>query len=180
MLDTPEANETTEAGGSGLRRAVAAHLDSRQVSRVVYGSVVGLALVVALEVHPPTAGQVAALLASTALAVALAELYSEVLGTRIRLRRSVAAHHRREMLRDVTAVAAGVAFPAVFFLLAALGAFELDTAFAIAKWSGIALLAAYGFVAARLGGAPVTHSAVWALAVCAIGAVVIGLKSLVH
>ena len=34
---------------------VANHLDGRQVSRVVYGSIIGLALVVGLEAHPPGA-----------------------------------------------------------------------------------------------------------------------------
>jgi hypothetical protein len=31
------------------------HLRSRQVSRVIYGAIIGLALVVALEAHPPRA-----------------------------------------------------------------------------------------------------------------------------
>ena len=38
-------------------RVLEDHLGSQQVSRVIYGSIIGLALVVALEVHPPTAAQ---------------------------------------------------------------------------------------------------------------------------
>src|SRR4051794_13259570 len=41
--------------GVGLRRAVDAHLGSRDVARVIYGSIIGLALVVALGQHPPSA-----------------------------------------------------------------------------------------------------------------------------
>ena len=45
---------------SELRRALAAHLGSRQVARVIYGAIIGLALLVVLEQHPPSDGAVAA------------------------------------------------------------------------------------------------------------------------
>src|SRR4051812_4467719 len=51
-----------------LRRAIAAHLGSRDVARVIYGAIVGLALVVGLEFHPPTAGQAIAAIAGAAVA----------------------------------------------------------------------------------------------------------------
>jgi hypothetical protein len=162
------------------RTALAAHLDSHQVSRVIYGAVVGLALVVALESHPPSSGTVAGLIASTALAVALAELYSDALGTRIRLRAPVDRPRRRRILADVVAVAVGAGFPAVFFLVAAAGGIEDATAFKLAKWSGLGLIGFYGFCAARLGGARLRASLLHALAVGAIGAVVIVIKALVH
>ena len=162
-----------------LPKVLAAHLGSEQVSRVVYGTVIGLALVVALEAHPPTAIATATTIVTTAVAVALAELYSEVVGVRVRLR-TVPKHHRGAMIADVLAVAAGAGFPAVFFILAAAGALKLDTAFTIAKWSGLGLIALYGYWAARLGGASNTRSLVYAGAVALIGAFVIALKALVH
>jgi hypothetical protein len=55
------------AEGGPVRRFVATHLGSRQVSRVIYGAIIGLALVVALEAHPPAAGVVIATLLGTAL-----------------------------------------------------------------------------------------------------------------
>ncbi len=36
-----------------MRTSLEQHLGSRQVGRVVYGAIIGLALVVALEAHPP-------------------------------------------------------------------------------------------------------------------------------
>ena len=159
---------------------VAEHLGSEQVARVIYGSIVGLALVVALEPHPPTAAAVGAILVTTAIAVALAELYSDVVGTRIRLRGPLGKQQRRETRADVIAVAAGAAFPAVFFVLAAAGAIKLDLAFTLAKWSGLGLIAAYGYAAGRLSGAAVGRSLLHALAVGAIGAAVILVKALVH
>ena len=77
-------------------------------------------------------------------------------------------------------MAIGVAFPVVFFFLAAVGAMELDDAFQIAKWTGLGLIAFYGFCAARRSGASTRRSLLRALAVGLIGAFLIGLKVLVH
>ena len=168
------------SGTSAARRAVEAHLGSRQVSRVIYGSIIGLALVLALEQHPPTPGVVAATLLATAVAVGLAELYSEIVGTEARTHRRVGRAAVRHMLEDVAAVAAGIAFPSVFFMLAAIGALEEDAAFTIAKWSGLGLIGFYGFCAGRLSGASVAASLVQALVVGTIGGALIAVKALIH
>ena len=59
-----------------MRASLEAHLGSRQVGKVVYGSIIGLALVVALSGHPPTSGVMAIWLVGTAVAVGLAEVYA--------------------------------------------------------------------------------------------------------
>ena len=138
----------TDAGLSADRtrpRWIETHLGSNQVSRVIYGAIIGLALVVALEAHPPDAGVVAVTLVGTALAVALA-----------------------------------IAFPAVFFLMASAGWIELNTAFRLAKWTGLGLIGFYGFCGARLSGRSWVGSAANAAVVVAIGALLIALKALVH
>jgi thiamine pyrophosphate-dependent acetolactate synthase large subunit-like protein len=78
------------------------------------------------------------------------------------------------------AVAFGIGFPAVFFVLAAAGAMELATAFTTAKWSGLGLIALYGYGAARLAGKSLPASVLHALAVGLIGVLLIGLKALLH
>ena len=70
-----------------LRRAIESHLGSGDVARVIYGSIIGLALVVALQEHPPTAATMASFLVGTAVAVGLAEVYSEYVGAEARTRR---------------------------------------------------------------------------------------------
>jgi hypothetical protein len=144
---------------------------ARLGSRVVYGAIVGLAVVVALQAHPPDAGVIAATLVATALAVALAELYSELVTVRETSARS---------LREALGVGLGVAFPAVFFVLEAAGAISEDAAFTLAKWTGVAVIGGYGFVAARRAGKGTTTAALQALAIAAVGALLIGFKSLVH
>jgi hypothetical protein len=156
------------------------HLGSTQVSRVMYGAIIGLALVVALEAQPPCPGVVVGSLLGTAVAVGLAELYSEVVGAEVRTRRRVERTHFREIATDVAAVAFGIGFPAVFFLLSAAGAMQVETAFEFAKWSGLGLIGFYGFCAGRLSGMGLPRALVQAAAVAAIGGFLIGLKALIH
>jgi VIT1/CCC1 family predicted Fe2+/Mn2+ transporter len=163
-----------------MLRVVEDHLSSTQVSRVIYGSIIGLALVVALEHDPPRPAVLVGTLAGTALAVGLAELYSEIIGTEVRTRRPIARSHVGEIAADVGAVAFGIAFPAVFFLLSVAGAMKIDTAFTLAKWSGLALIGVYGFFAARLAGERLPAALAQAVAVALIGGFLIGLKALVH
>ncbi len=160
--------------------AIEAHLGSRQVARVIYGSIIGLAVVLTFEVHPPSDAAVAASLLATALAVGFAELYSEVVGTETRLRRRVRRAEVGHMLADMGAVILGAAFPAVFFVAAAVDLIASDTAFGLARWSGLGLIAGYGFCAARFTGAGLGRSVLHALAVGVIGGFLIVIKALIH
>jgi hypothetical protein len=163
-----------------VRTAVEAHLGSRQVARVVYGAIIGLTLIVAVEDHPPGAAVLAAWLVLTGVTVALAEVYSEVVGIETSERHRVTRHQFAHLLGQGWAVTLGVAFPAVFFLLAWVDLLELDTALGIAKWTGLGLIGFYGYWAARFAGAPVPRALVQAAAVAAVGVVVIAFKALVH
>jgi hypothetical protein len=163
-----------------LRLALVGHLESTHVGRVVYGAIIGLALVVALQAHPPGAGTVVALIIGTAVAVGLAELYSELLGTETRTRRRPRRDEIAPLLDESVAVAFGVAFPAVFFLLALAGVIDDDTAFNVAKWSGLGLIAFYGYCAGRLAGAGTKGALMQAFTVALIGGALIAVKALLH
>ena len=163
-----------------VRSFLRAHLGSRQVSRVIYGAIIGLALVVALEAHPPPAHAVIATLIGTTVAVALAELYSELIGFETVRRRKAGREERRDLYGDMAAVSFGLAFPTVFFVLAAVGVLSDDAAFTVAKWAGLGLIGLYGFAGARLSGAGLRTSIIQATAVALIGGALIGLKALVH
>lgn len=156
------------------------HLGSNQVSRVIYGAIIGLALVVALEHDPPRPAVMVGTLIGTGLAVGLAELYSDIVGTEVRTRHRVDRERLREIATDVGAVAFGISFPAIFFLLSAAGAIEVETAFDLAKWSGLGLIGFYGFCAARLSGMGLGAALAQAAAVATIGGFLIVLKALVH
>jgi hypothetical protein len=163
-----------------MRASLEAHLGSRQVGKVVYGSIIGLALVVALENHPPAAWVMTVWLLGTALAVGLAEVYSEVVGAETSTRRPVTRPQVAHMTEDAAAVGFGVACPAVFFALSALGLLQLGTAFSVAKWTGLALIGFYGYWAARFAGAATYHALLKGGLAALIGAGLIALKALVH
>jgi hypothetical protein len=84
------------------------------------------------------------------------------------------------MADDAVAVAFGIAFPAVFFVLAALDVLTRDTAFAISRWSGLGLIGFYAFVAGKLAGETALRALLQALAVAAIGGLLIVIKALIH
>ncbi|HEX6021001.1 MAG TPA: hypothetical protein VFZ00_03325 [Solirubrobacter sp.] len=163
-----------------LRQRIEAHLGSEQVSRVVYGSILGLALVLVLEAHPPSTGAVIGSLLATGIAAGLAELYSEIIGTETRTRRPVKRSQLPHMLADVGGVVFGVSFPCLFFVVSALGWIEQDTAFTLAVWSGLGLIGAYGFVAARFAGAGVGRALVHAAGVATVAGLLIAIKALIH
>src|SRR5688572_8694234 len=119
-------------------------------------------------------------LLATALTVAAAEVYSDVVGSETRERHPVTRAEFLPMLDDAVAVAFGVAFPAVFFVLSWLSFIEVETAFRIARWSGLGLIGFYGYWASRLGGAPVRRALMHGAGVAAAGLAVIVLKALVH
>ncbi|MGY1775505.1 hypothetical protein ACI8AV_06570 [Geodermatophilus sp. SYSU D00804] len=163
-----------------MRAGLAEHLGSRQVGRVVYGSIIGLALVVAVERHPPAPGVVAVWLLGTAVAVGLAEVYSDVVGAETRARRRVTRPEVVHMTEDAGAVGFGVVFPAVFFLLAAIGVLATGTAFTLAKWSGVGLIGSYGYWGVRLAGGTPAQALVRGALVAVVGAGLVVLKALVH
>jgi hypothetical protein len=163
-----------------VRATLEAHLGSRAVSRVVYGAIIGLTLVVALDSHPPAALVMAVWLLLSGVTVALAEIYSDVVGTETSQRHRVTRAQLAHMVDQAGAVAFGVGFPAVFFLAAAVGWLELGTAFALAKWVGLGLIGWYGYWAARLAGAPRPRALVQAVLVAAVGGALIAVKALLH
>jgi hypothetical protein len=71
-----------------------------------------MALIVVLEHHPPAALATVATLVATALAVGLAELYSEVIGATTRLEQRVERHHFRHILERSARSPSGSSSPA--------------------------------------------------------------------
>ena len=122
----------------------------------------------------------AGILSGTALAVGLAELYSDIVAAEARTRRPARRPEVRSMAGAALAVVFGAGFPAVFFLLATAGVVDTGAAFSLSKWSGLTLICAYGFIAARLAGAGIARSLLHSASVGAIGGSLIALKSLLH
>jgi hypothetical protein len=80
-----------------MLRIVEDHVRSTQVSHVTYGAIIGLALMVALDRHPPRPAVMVGTLLATALAVRLAELYNEIVDAEVRTRQRGARARVREV-----------------------------------------------------------------------------------
>lgn len=133
-----------------------------------------------MEAHPPPVATVAGSLLATGTAVGLAELYSLLICSRARAATGGHVESLRVLIGDALAVAVGVAFPTVFFLASAVGLIHPQTAFGLAKWTGLLLIAGYGFFAARLTGWGTARSLLYAGAAATIAAALIVFKALIH
>jgi len=168
------------SAAASFRAAISRHLASRDMSRVIYGAIIGLALVLALQQHPPSATQAFGALVATAIAVGLADVYSEYVGAEARHQRAVTREELSGLFADAGWVAFGAGFPAVFLFLAAVGLIDDDTAFNLAKWTGLGLILTYGYVAGRLAGNPVARALLHSAWLGVIAGALIALKALLH
>ena len=162
-----------------MREKIRESLDGHRVAKIIYGSIIILVVLLAMEDHPPSPMAAIGTVLFTGLGVALAELYSDFIGTRIRERRLLTWAERTQMTRNVGAVLIGALLPLPFFIFAWLGIMRLEIAFVFAKWTLVGTLLFYGYVAGRLSGHGGLLSFVFAVAASLIGMLVVGLKSAV-
>src|SRR3954452_19561248 len=114
MAGTREAHGTAPAASgpraplrARVRRNVEAHLGSRDVAHVIYGAIIGLALVEALAKHPPPPATVPATLGGTAIAAGVAEAYSQLVTADARTHRPANRQRIREEAREACPVVFG-------------------------------------------------------------------------
>lgn len=153
---------------------------AERAARAVYGTIIALAVIATLEGGAAAAGEVAAAVTGGVIAAQLAELYAQYLAAAIRRRRHPDAGEMGTALADSAAGTLAALVTVVPFVLAAAGAMELDTAFDVAFWAGLGLLAAYTLLANRLAGLSGVRNAVACAAVLTIGLALIALKAIVH
>lgn len=155
------------------------HVASGHAGNVVYGSIVVLALVLVLDHEHADATTAIASVVGAVLVVAVAEAYAEVLQGMISGHHRLTQSERREIAAGIVVHAVAASAPVAFFVLARLDALDLETAYVLAKWFGVAVLGLYAFGAYRAAGVPVGRSLVAGALLTAVGLVLVALKSLV-
>ena len=155
-------------------------VEGQYAARSIYGSILVLALLLALENHPPTPLRAAGVVAGTVLAVLAAEAYAENLGAELALGRRETREERRARFRELAAMTVSAEAPVAILLLSAAGVLDLDTAFRLAKWSTLALLLIGGYLARRLAGTSRLSAAWSGLLVFGVGVVISVLKAWLH
>jgi hypothetical protein len=110
----------------------------------IYGSLAVMAVIVAIEDHPPTALRAAAQLFGVTLAIAVAKAYAEIIADTLDRGRRLDAEEWREILRKISPVLFGAQAPTLVFLMSAFGLFSVETAISISKVLVLGLLFVYG------------------------------------
>jgi hypothetical protein len=152
-------------------------LVGHQAGKAVYGIIIALAIVITLEAHPPSAMEAEATILLGALAVAMAEFYSDVLQLRITERRQASRKEMADIGRHIGTVLVGSLLPLPVFIMASLGLLTIESAFVIVKWMLVTLLFLYGFVAAQIGGAGTKWSLLLGAMTGSIGVLVVLVKA---
>ena len=152
-------------------------LNGHHVAKIIYGTIIILVVDLAMEDHPPSPGGVVVTILFAGLGVALADLYSEIIGMRIREKRNLTWNERNHIIKEVSAVMMGALFPLPFFILAWIGIFSLEFAFVLAKWTMVGILLFYGYIASKLSGYGQIWSIVSGIIICTVGLMVVLLKS---
>jgi len=154
--------------------------DGHLAARGVYGAIVVLALLLAMQDHPPGPWESAALVAVSVVAVLAAELYAELLGLELDLRRAATRAERRAKLHELGPITLSAEAPVLVLVLAGLGLIEEDRAFDLAIIVTIALITVDGFLARRLAGRTVAESLRSAALLGSIGVALAVVKQVSH
>jgi hypothetical protein len=154
--------------------------DGHLAARGVYGAVVVLALLLAMQDHPPGPWVSAALVAVSVLAVLAAELYAELLGLEVDMRRLSTPDERRAKLHELGPITLSAEAPVLVLVLAGLGLLDEDRAFDVAIILTIALMTFDGFLARRLAGRTVAASLRSAAVLGALGVALAVVKQIAH
>jgi hypothetical protein len=157
------------------------HRVAARASRAVYLTIVALAIIVALEEAGTdvSAGEVVASTVGATIITALADLYASYIAVVIRSE-GVAPGVMRAAAIDMAAGALAALVLVVPFVLAAAGTIGEETAYDVASWLGLGVLAGYTLFANRAAGLTGMRGLLTAGAVVLLGLTLIALKALVH
>ena len=157
------------------------HRLAERASRAVYFTIVALAIIVALEEagDDVSATEVVASTVGATIITALADLYARYIAEAIR-QEGFSSEEFRAAAIDTAAGLLAAIVPVVPFVVAAAGAISEQSAYDVAAWLGLGVLAAYTLFANRAAGLTGLRGLVTAAAVLLLGFAVIALKALVH
>ncbi|MFN7160620.1 MAG: hypothetical protein ACK4NC_03355 [Candidatus Gracilibacteria bacterium] len=155
-------------------------LIGRVISRSMYGIIITMALLAALENSSASAWAVALSIVATLFSISIAEAYTESIGVHIDKKTPIQDHERHKIFKESLYVFGGSSIPLFAFVAAGLGLWTLSTAFMIAKVASFILLFEYGYLYGRRSG----RTRLGALKVGALNILLVSLivafKELVH
>jgi hypothetical protein len=144
--------------------------------KVVYGSIVALTLVIVLDFDDAKGGAAVLSLVAALVAVGCAEAYAEFLEAMLHRRRTLQGRERLSIVEGIVLHLLPALAPIAFFLLAAVRAIKLETAYGLAEWTGVAVLGLFAYGAYRAAGASVGRSLVAGAGLTAVGLALVVVK----
>jgi hypothetical protein len=156
------------------------HSMGHYAARSVYGAILVLALLLALQQHPPGPFHAAILVAGTILAVLAAEAYADLLGAEVDVGRPPSRAERREKIRELAVVTGAAEGPVLMLVLAGLGLIDTELAFRLAVGITIGLLFLVGFLARWLAGRSLAASLQSSFLIGGLGVALAVLKHFAH
>ncbi|GHC80066.1 hypothetical protein [Streptomyces flavofungini] len=149
-------------------------------ARGVYGCIVVLSILLALEDYPPPAFETALLLAATLTGIVAAEAFASLIGQEVERGRPPTRAEWRRTVAERSAAFTAVVAPLLFFVLAGFGLFAERLAFTLSRWVTLILLFVFCCAARGLSGRSRTNALLTGTAAAAVGVVLANFKSLTH
>jgi hemolysin III len=150
------------------------------VARAVYGLVTVLAVLQAMELHPPPPWVGVVTLLGTTVAVALVEAYAHSIATILTVQHGLSREEVHEIGREVAPVLIGAQAPTIVLLLAAFNLLPMELAIDLAQLVAFVLLFGYGWRVGALLDNRWPRQLLSGLLLIAIGGIIVGIKAAFH
>jgi hypothetical protein len=151
------------------------------VARSIYGLLIVMTVLEAMEIHPPHAGWAGPeLLAGTLVAVALAEVYSDAFAGMFVRKKRLCREDLRHLGRETAPLLVGLPLPVGVLVLSALGLVGIHHAIDAAQIMAYATLLLCGWWLARNLGARQTARVAGGVTMFAIAFALVALKAAFH
>lgn len=155
-------------------------LNEKFAAKVLYGLISVLAVLVVLELHPPTALAAIVTVLGTTFAIALAEAYSETVAEMLVNERKPTAAEFRHLWDEVAPIISSSQPAILLLLLAMFGLFSVETALRIGQYVVIGLLFLYGLRVGHLLHGSLPRQILTGLVMASGGLAIVLIKALIH
>lgn len=134
------------------RGFISTYTHGSRSTKAIYGIILISAALIGFQLHESNPATIAVKVFFAGLVIVLAEVYSEILGEKIKRKKELTRLERREIIGDATVISSVATYPLIIFLLSALGLYSVEFAFELSYALGIVGLGLFGYVAACAAG----------------------------
>lgn len=168
-----------------LRTYLENKLDDRKyikkfVSKALYGTLLVMSLIVAIDDHYKSAGQVIISLLTTVLVFAISQFYSDVVAEKIVSKEKLTREKVRNIFYEIAPISIGSHTPTIIFLFALVGLISIEKAFFLAKVAGLGALFLYGFLIGKYSNRSKGKCYFSGAVNMLMGGIVVMFKTLIH